>query len=184
MRCNRREIADILGITMPTVTAWVDKDGMPYTRQGSKGVEWEFDTAEVINWFAAHKFKARDGRAKPRSARDDPFVPPGEGVESEDEAKARKERALADINELKAAREAGLVVPIDEVEAIVVEENARVRTRLLGIPTKLRPTVMVLMNNSREAAEKVIAAAEKEILGALAEVKSWAPTPEDGDGSE
>lgn len=181
MRVNRRQIADILGITVPTVTAWVDKDGMPFTRQGSKGVEWEFDTAEVIEWYARTKYQARDGRSK--TAKENPFVGPDDGLETEDEAKARKERALADINEMKAAREAGLLVPTDEVASIVIEENARVRTRLLSIPTKVRPQAIVLLGNNREAAEKIVAAVEGEILSALAEVKSWAPaSPEDDDG--
>lgn len=182
MRVNRREIADILGITVPTVTAWTDKDGMPAVVQGSKGVQWEFDTAEVIAWYAQHKFQKRDGRAGKNGPADDPFTLPEDGLESEDAAKARKERALADINEMRAAREAGELVPIDEVEAIVVEENARVRTRLLGIPTKIRPLAIVLLGSDRAAAEKVVAAVDQEILSALAEVKSWAPTPEDDDG--
>lgn len=182
MKANRRLIADILGITVPTVTAWTDKDGMPYVVQGSKGVEWVFDTAEVIAWYSQHKFKKRDGRAGQHGPADDPFVLPEDGLETEDAAKARKERALADINEMKAAREAGELVPIDEVEAIVIEENARVRTRLLGIPTKVRPQAIVLLGNDRAAAEKIVSQVEQEILAALAEVKSWAPTPEDDDG--
>lgn len=182
MKANRREIADILGITVPTVTAWIDKDGMPYVVQGSKGVEWVFDTAEVIAWYAQHKFRVRDGRAGKNGPGEDPFVLPEDGLESEESAKARKERALADINEMRAAREAGELVPIDEVEAIVIEENARVRTRLLGIPTKVRPQAIVLLGNDRAAAEKIVSQVEQEILAALAEVKSWAPTPEDDDG--
>jgi hypothetical protein len=45
VRVNRRQLADILGISMPTVTAWVG-EGMPFTREGSKSAEWEFDTRE------------------------------------------------------------------------------------------------------------------------------------------
>lgn len=183
MRVNRRGLADILGVTLPTITAWIDKDGLPYTRQGSKGVEWEFETAEVVEWYAAHKFQKRDKRSKTKAS-DDPFAMPDDedAIESEDQAKARKERALADIQEMKAAREAGLLVPIDEVDAIVVEENARVRTRILGIPTKIRPQAIVLTGNDRDAAEKIVATVESEILSALLEIKSWAPTLAEDDG--
>lgn len=182
MRVNRRELADILRITVPTVTAWVDKDAMPYTRQGSKGVEWEFDTAEVVQWYAQHKFKARDGRAK-ASARDNPFVGPGEDVPREtiDAANLRKESALADKHEIAAAREAALLVPIDEVAKIVLAENARVRARICALPNELRPLLLTHLKNDRKAVEQCISRAETAINEALTEIQSYAAGGDDGD---
>jgi phage terminase Nu1 subunit (DNA packaging protein) len=171
MRVNRAQLAEILGISKPTVTAWLD-DGLPYTRQGSKGVEWEFETREVIEWYAASKFQNRDGRAKtPRQKAADPFNE--DMIETEDEAKARKERALADKHELDAAERAGQLVPIDEVKAIVVDEHSRVRSRLLAIPNAVRPIALTHLNNDRPASEKLVSAVESAIVDALTEVSSY-----------
>lgn len=182
MRVNRQQLADILGVSKPTISAWLD-DGLPSTIQGAKGREWEFDTKEVISWYAETKHRARDGRAKPKSAQDDPFVHPGSGSigESIDDASLRKESALADKHELAAAREAGLLVPIDEVEAIVVEEHGRIRTRILSIPNELRPVLLTHLKNDRKAVEQCVRKVEETIHEALEEIRSYAGEGDDED---
>ena len=49
---NRAELAEILGVSLPTVDAYV-KRGLPYVRQADrdKGIQWQFDTAAVIGWL-------------------------------------------------------------------------------------------------------------------------------------
>lgn len=170
MRVNRTQLADILGVSVPTISNWLD-DGLPYAVQGSKGKEWVFETGDVINWYAREKFKARDGRAAPRQ--DDRFADPADAPETEDQAKARKERALADKHEIDAAKSIGLLVPIDEVRAIVIDEHARVRSRLLAIPNAVRPIALTHLNNDRKASEKLVTAVETAIVDALTEVSSY-----------
>jgi phage terminase Nu1 subunit (DNA packaging protein) len=77
VRVNRRQLADILGITQPTVTAWADQ-GMPSVVQGQKGVEWVFETKDCIEWFAQNKVKRRHRRRRRGSVRR-PSRPAGNG---------------------------------------------------------------------------------------------------------
>lgn len=170
MRVNRRELADVLGITLPTVTAWANA-GMPAVVAGSKGVEWVFDTADCVKWYAEHKHK------KATAPTDDPFEP-GKKPETIEEASRRKEIAHADRAEVMVAKEAGRLVPIEEVAAVVMDENARVRARLLTIPNELRPKVLAFLKNDRKAAEQLLTDAESVILEALAEIRAWAPGAE------
>lgn len=46
---NRADLAGIFGVSVNTVTNWIEK-GCPYVERGSNGVEWQFDTAAVIDW--------------------------------------------------------------------------------------------------------------------------------------
>lgn len=174
MRVNRRQLADILGITQPTVTAWCDQ-GMPSLVQGSKGVEWAFETKDCIDWFARNKVKQRERGPAPG---EDPFAETGVGRETVEEASRRKEIAHADRAEIMVAKEATLLVPIDEVAAVVAEENARARTRILSIPNEIRPKVLTFLQNDRRAAEQLLTDVEDVIKEAMAEIRSWAPDHE------
>lgn len=180
MRVNRKGLADILGISLPTVTAWVDQ-GMPYTREGSKSVEWEFETRECIEWFAQNKLKLKERRPGKGS---NPFDEDGDGLETIEEAERRKMIANADRAEVLVAKEAGLLVPIAEIASVVAEENARVRARLLTIPNELRPKVLTFLAEDRKAAEQLLADTEAVVMEALTEIRSWAPAPEEAPPEE
>jgi hypothetical protein len=86
----------------------------------------------------------------------DPFADPADRPETVEEASRRKEIAHADRAEIMVAKEAGLLVPIEEVAAVVAEENARARTRILAIPNELRPKVLTFLQNDRKAAEQLL----------------------------
>jgi phage terminase Nu1 subunit (DNA packaging protein) len=45
LRVNRTELAEVLGVSMPTITAWLG-EGMPYVEGGGKGKPFVFDTVE------------------------------------------------------------------------------------------------------------------------------------------
>ena len=49
---NRAGLAEILGVSLPTVDAYV-KRGCPYVSQADRdnGIPWAFDTAAVIAWL-------------------------------------------------------------------------------------------------------------------------------------
>ena len=169
MRVNRAQLADIFGVSLPTVTAW-HREGMPAVQEGRKGKEWVFDTVDCLEWYFRRKFKPQAASIR----HGDPFADPSDAPETIEQAQLRKESALADKHELAAAKEAGLLVPVDEVAAIVAEENARVRARLLGIPNELRPLLLTHLGNDRKAAEQCVSRAEAIIHEALAEVQSYA----------
>lgn len=50
---NKIELADIVGVTIPTITAWIKK-GMPVHRVGNQGQAWQIDTAKALHWIIKH----------------------------------------------------------------------------------------------------------------------------------
>ncbi|GJE45935.1 terminase small subunit [Methylobacterium soli] len=46
---NRVDLASLCGVSLPTVDGWI-KIGCPFLERGSKGREWKFDSAAVIDW--------------------------------------------------------------------------------------------------------------------------------------
>jgi predicted transcriptional regulator len=126
--------------------------------------------------MAANKLKLKSrapGKGK------NPFEEGDDGPETIEEAERRKMVANADKAEVQVAKEAGILVPISEVAAVVAEEHARVRARLLTIPNESRPAVSTYLAEDREAAEQLLAAIEETILEALSEIRSWAPGAEE-----
>ncbi len=134
-------MAEILGISMPTVTAWMG-DGLPYVEGGGKGKPFVFDTTEVLPWWAENKFKRRR-----ETVETDPFSE--DAPESYDQADRRKMVANADRAELELAKSAGKVVEIEDVAAVIAEMHVRVRTRLLGIGNKVRVGVSAYFGGDR-----------------------------------
>lgn len=173
MKVNRTEIAEILGISMPTVTAWLG-EGMPYVEGGGKGKPFVFSTPEVIEWWCENK------RRRPRTtaAASDPFAEPGDMPESYDEADRRKMVANADRAELELAKSSGRVVEIVDVAAVIAEMHVKVRTRLLGIGNKVRVQVSALMGGDKEAEERIVSAVEEVVTDAIAEIRD---NPFEGD---
>lgn len=174
-KVNRADLAAIFGVSLPTVTAW-HKEGMPCDKEGRKGVEWVFDTVDCLEWYMARKYKPLGGAKRAH----DPFADPDDRPETIEQAQLRYESARADKMETQTAKELGLLVPFEEIAAVVVEENSRVRARLLSIPTKIRPKALVFLKGDRAAAEQVVTAVDEEIRDALGEVQSWAPPDEMG----
>jgi phage terminase Nu1 subunit (DNA packaging protein) len=82
---NRAELAEVFGVSAPTVTAWVER-GCPYLAGGRKGRVWLFDTAAVARW---REEQAREAVLTPAAA------------VSLEEAQRRREVALAELAELE-----------------------------------------------------------------------------------
>lgn len=173
MKVNRTELAEILGVSMPTVTAWMG-DGLPYVEGGGKGKPFVFETTDVLPWWAENKWR-RPRQAAPAG---DPFTDPGDMPESYDEAERRKMVANADKAELELAKSAGRVVEIDDVSAAIAEMHVRVRTRLLGIGNKVRVRATAYFGGDKAAEEQIVAAVEEVVTDAMAEIRD---NPFDGD---
>ncbi|EYR81844.1 hypothetical protein SHLA_4c001360 [Shinella sp. DD12] len=86
----------------------------------------------------------------------------GEELLSKAEAERLKENYAARLKQLEYDREVGLVAEIDDVVAAVASEYAIVRNRLLGIGSKVAPSVAVL-----NSAEEIKALIDKEVARAL-----------------
>jgi len=122
---NRSEIAELYGVSLPTVTSWV-KRGCPYVRAGNRGKEWQFNTAAVAEWREQQAYANAVGNS---------------GDWDLEEARRRREAAEAALKEIELAKARGEVVEIEAVADIVGDDYSRVRARLIAIPPKLAPLV-------------------------------------------
>jgi phage terminase Nu1 subunit (DNA packaging protein) len=169
VRVNRTELAEILGKSMPTITAWLG-EGLPYLEGGGKGKPFVFDSVDAILWAIENGKFRRQARAPVPGT--DPFAEGGgDQPESYDEAERRKMVAQADKSELDLAKAAGRVVEIVDVAAAVAEMNVTVRTRLLGIGNKVRVRVGAFLGGDKAAIEQVVKEVEDVIGDAMAEIR-------------
>lgn len=60
MIVNMMGLADILGVTRPTIRARMTK-GLPYENQGREGRNYEFNTEKVIQWHIEQALKDLTG---------------------------------------------------------------------------------------------------------------------------
>jgi len=80
MRCNRKELAEIIGVDVKTIDAMVQK-GMPYVRRPEgKARSWVFDTAAVLNWLTRAAIFAGSAANEVRGASGCGLNPPRPGV--------------------------------------------------------------------------------------------------------
>jgi phage terminase Nu1 subunit (DNA packaging protein) len=93
---NQTELAIILGKSDVTIWEW-QKDGLPIAKQGVRGTEHEYDTAEVIAWI--------EKRAEVRGGRTEK---PAE----------REARLRGDVLELELAEKRNVLVPTDQVRPV------------------------------------------------------------------
>lgn len=167
---KKSDIADIFGCSLPTVDAWV-RDGCPVKTTGGKGVAYQLDTYEVHRWLLGReKRPGRPGKPVEPAKSIDPET--GEERISIEEANRRKAVADAKKSELDLAQRMERVAPVDMIAKVVSDEIANARTRLLGIPTKLRPTAQIC-SGDEEKSKKIVTTVEDLIREALEEIKSF-----------
>lgn len=134
---KKKELADILGVTPRQVDNLV-VDGLPRTKAGR---EWRYGP-EAVAWYFRRKLEAVEAQRPP----------------SLDEARARKENALAEIAEYQLAETRGRMVD----QATRLRELARildrVRAVLLNVPGRDAPDLIGLRSygEARAALERVI----------------------------
>lgn len=131
---NMGELSQLWGVALNTVKAWVRR-GCPVVSRGGRGREWQFDTAAVAQWREEQAAAAAVGDTSAMDL---------------DEARRRKEAALAAMAELDLAKRRGEVVDVEAIADIVGEEYTRLRARLLALPVKLAP----LMETAATLAER------------------------------
>lgn len=89
----------------------------------------------------------------------------GSELWSKADAEKVKENYAARLKQLEYDRASGLVVPIDDVVVAVAGEYAVVRNRLLGIGSKVAPTIAVL-----QSPEEIKAIIDAEVIEALSQL--------------
>lgn len=87
-------------------------------------------------------------------------------------AAARRENALADLAEIEVEEKRGELVSVDEARSYIIERFAVVKTKLLGVPTRVAQRLPNLASEVEPVVDQYI----REVLEELA------AEPDDGDG--
>lgn len=59
-KVQKKELADVLGVTEKTLTTW-QKNGLPIEVQGGRGQRNTYDTESVINWMITQRIAKMGG---------------------------------------------------------------------------------------------------------------------------
>lgn len=111
---TRRELANLLNVTMSGVTKW-EQAGMPVAERGRKGKASLYSEAEAKNWLAERDKAAREN-----------------GTFDLARERARKERAQAILAEQTVAIRAGDLVPVDQISKTLTAGFGAFRAKVLA----------------------------------------------------
>lgn len=154
---NKAELAEVLGISLPTVGQWV-KEGLPAVSRGGNGRAWEFDLAECVAWV-----RKRDvARATEVS-----------DTSTMAEAELRHRRAQAAIQEIELAERRRQVVRVEDVSTMVADLVTSIRQRLRSTGGRLAPKLVGV-----EDGQQIRAAIDEEIDTALRDLAEYEPEEE------
>lgn len=134
MIVNRQELSQAMGISLPTVDRWI-RDGCPVKQRGTKGVAWEFNLPDVVNWWGERQRQAAAGDAP---------------TDIED-AKRRKIAAEASLAELELAKAKGEVAPIRDFERTWSAMMASIQQNVMNVPQRV---VVQLLGETNETVFK------------------------------
>lgn len=151
------EFARIIGRTENYVRECIT-DGMPVSTRGDRGTSWQIETGPAIWWLMQRE--ATRARGDDQKARHDP--------------KVRREFAQAELAEMNVAVRRGELAPVALLRDALEAAAARVRARLLSMPTKLAPVV------AHMKAPEAKAALEVAVHEALAELAGAQVTLDEG----
>lgn len=133
VKLNRSGLAEHMGVSLPTIDRWV-KDGMPVVQRGARGIEWVFDLADVISWYARRQAEAAGG-----------------AVDDLKEIEKRTARAKMEQAELGLAHARGQVAPIAEFQRVQSSMMAIIRQNILNVPQR---AVLQLLGETDETTFK------------------------------
>ena len=182
MTMTQSEFADRRGVSRAAVTKWKAKGFLvmtPDERIIVEDTEWALADRPDTNRGGKKKQPIPCGEpAKPTQETIVSFVTadetPAQAAErivtegaphSHAEAARIKENYLALLRQIEFDQKSAAVVPIDVVIAGVVEQSARIRNKLLSLPTRVAPRAAVLRSS-----EEVRALVESEVALILQEL--------------
>ena len=121
-KLTKGDLAAALDVSTQTIDQWLTR-GMPYVSKPGAGSRfYEFELAAVLRWRLDYE------RAQQAAATDATDI---------DEAKRRKAVADATLAEMEVARKSGELVAVVDVDHAVTQAFARVRARMLALPSKV-----------------------------------------------
>jgi len=151
MIANKQQLADIHGVSERTLTEWAN-GGMPTISVGGigRGYQNQYDTAATIEWRLQRAVS-------------------GYQVES---AKERKDRLEGDRIELQLAKEAGLLVAVEEIEPLWASAILAAKSELLEGVYRLKSELDALFGIAVD-----VALLEDHFHQALAKLSDRPPVP-------
>ena len=144
MLVNKGKLAEILGVSEQTLTAWQDK-GMPVVARNGRGHTNQYDTHAVIQWWI-HRETGDDLNAE----------------------RTRLTREQANKTALENGRLRGELVSAADVRTQLERVFGAIRSRILAIPTKFAPQVLGL-----QTLAEIRAALDKGAREALTELATF-----------
>lgn len=115
MKVNKRQLADIVGVTEQALTNW-QKEGLPVAAYADKnGLANEYDTVAVIRWLVQRELE-RLNKEKPRD---------------------RLDRVKAELAELERDEKLGQLAPAALFERAWADHILAARTEFLTLPEQL-----------------------------------------------
>ena len=114
---NRKQLAQIAGRSLPTVSDWIRR-GMPTLGRDPSTREWRIDTAAAIAWLVERSLQ------------------PSAGPLDLDQERARESKERADKYALDNARMRRDLIASDEVQRLWEAMRGRVRRRLRSVPAE------------------------------------------------
>ena len=155
------ELAEVSGRSKTAIQGWLRR-GCPVLEIGGGGKHYKFDLGEVIPWLEARARETALGNLSTLNIED---------------GRRRKVVAEAGIAEFDLAQRLGELVTIEDTAKIVADDYARVRARLLSLPSKIAPMIATL-----ETPEECKDVVEGAICEALAELAAG-DEPDDRDST-
>lgn len=155
MRCNRAQLADVLGRTLVTIDAYRN-EGMPGRKVAN---QWEYDTAECVKWLIERESEG-SGTIDADIKRED----------------LRERSARASLREIELAKQQGSFIHVLDAAEMVETDYAIVKSRMQALPGRVAqmlaaetdPVIVqnTLRNEVAEALEQ-ISAPQEQLVNAL-----------------
>lgn len=153
---NQKQLATLLGLT--TRQLWVlQNDGLP-----SKGLgkQRRFIWKECFEFYLKRKVMEMTPK-RPKVKGDSDYL------FDLTTQQTRKYQADAARAEIKLAKERGEVVEIEIVRQAQMKVNSIIRTRVLGVPTKIAPLIAV--NGNLQKVKSILESEMRELLTGLSQ---------------
>ncbi|WP_180183701.1 terminase small subunit [Acinetobacter sp. YH01020] len=116
---TRQGLADIFGVSLPTIDNWV-RQGCSYISKGGRGQEWKFNTAQVSTWLRDRDVEEATG-----------------GIPDDlEQLKIREQKAKTELTELELATKKGEVALVSEYEKVWAVSMGQLRQNIMGVPQR------------------------------------------------
>ena len=160
-KVNRKQLADVCGVSLPTVDAWV-RAGCPFDQKGERGKEWVFDTADVMRW--------REERARLEAG----------GQDVQDDAALTRRRKLAETRlvEIELLEKMGDLAPVTQMERVWSRLLAELQGGLRGAFV-MRCATQLLGETDERTFKRVLLAEVDSCLSALSDMELTEPDEDD-----